>query len=83
MFIVVKLDVISQMHFMSWHPRLASQWPTQMSYEEMLRIQKECCQPYDFYGAADMLAGDIVCTLFIIEIWNFAFIIKWCLWSLI
>ena len=83
MFIVVNFDVILQMCFMSWHPKLAGQWPTQMSYEKMLRIQKECCQPYDFCRVADMLARDSVYTIFIIELWNFAFIIKWCSWSLI
>ena len=33
---------------------------TKMSYEKVLRIQKEHCQPYDFCGAADMLAGTTV-----------------------
>ena len=32
-------------------PRLASQWPTQMSYEKSLKIQKECSWQYDFCGA--------------------------------
>ena len=42
--------------------------PTEMSYEKTLRIQKEHYWPYDFCMAADMLAGDIVCALFTLEL---------------
>ena len=82
MFIVVKVDVVLcnnkhiLTHSMSWHPRSATQQPTQMLYEKTRRIWKESCQPYNFCGAADMLAGDIVCALFILELWYFAFMIK-------
>ena len=74
MFIVVKLDVVLGnnkhilTHFMSWHAMLAGQWPTQMLYKKMLGIQKECYQPNDFCGAADMSARDIVYALFILEL---------------
>ena len=49
-------------------PRSADQHPTQMSYEKRLRIQKECSQPYDFCRAADTSAGDISCSISIIEL---------------
>ena len=55
-------------HSMSWHAMLASWWPAQMPYKKTLRIQKECYQPYDFCMAANMLAGDIMCELFILEL---------------
>ena len=74
MFIVVKMDVVLcdykyiLIHSMSWHVMLASWWLAQMLYEKMLRIQKECYRPYNFCMVADMSAGDIVCTLFILEL---------------
>ena len=36
-------------------PKSASQWPTQKSYKNQLRIQKEGCQLYDFYREADQV----------------------------
>ena len=54
----------------------AGQWPTQMPYEKMLRIQKECYWLYDFCRVADMLAGDILFALFILELQYFVFMIK-------
>ena len=47
---------------------LAGQWPTQMLYEKMLRIQKESYWPYDFCTAANMSATDIMCALFILKL---------------
>ena len=82
MIIIVNLDIVLcnnkyfLTHSMSWHAMLAGQQPTQMPYEKMLRIQKECYWAYDFCRAADMLAGDIVCTSFILEPWYFAFMIR-------
>ena len=34
-------------------PKLAGQWPTQKSYKNQLRIQKEGCRPYDFCQEAN------------------------------
>ena len=42
-------------HTLRVDPRSASKWLTQMLYEKRLRIQKECGQPYDFCGAADLI----------------------------
>ena len=42
------------------HKVSAGWWLTKMSYEKVLRIWKECCQPYDFCGVANMSAGTTV-----------------------
>ena len=74
MFIVVKTNFVPcnniyiLIHFMSQHAMLASQWLTWMLSEKMHGIKKECFQPYDFCGVANMSARDIVCTLFILEL---------------
>ena len=82
MFIVINLDAVLcnnkyiPTHSMSWHAMSASWQPTQMPYEKALRIQKECYQPYNFCGVADMLARDIMCALFVLELYCFAFMIR-------
>ena len=42
----------------------------QMSYEKIIRIQKECYWPYNFCGEADMLAGDIVCIILTLKLYT-------------
>ena len=37
-------------------PKSTSQWPTQKSYKNQLRIQKEGCRPYDFCRVIDKVS---------------------------
>ena len=49
-------------------PKSAGWWLTQKLYENHLLFQKECSWPYDFYGRPTMLAGQIVCALFMLKL---------------
>ena len=49
-------------------PKSASRQPTQKPYENHFLFQKECSRPYNFYGRLTILARQIVCASFMLEL---------------
>ena len=59
--------ILNPLHELTCHVGLLA-GQQKSSYKKILRIQKEHYQLYNFCREADMLAGDIVCVLFILTL---------------
>ena len=61
------IDIIFQICFTS-QPQVGQPTADTKVIQKMLRIQKECSQPYDFYGQLTMSYKGIVCTSFMLKL---------------
>ena len=55
MYLSVKLLALAHHHKVS-----AGQQPTKSHTKKCSEIKNKCCQPYDFCGASDLLAGNTI-----------------------